>query len=330
MTLHVTLPDGSPLELDDGATVRDAAAAIGPRLAKAAIAGRVDRRRRPGRHPAWSTPRRRCTTATASPSSPLKGDDPDAVDILRHTASHVMAQAVLRLFPGTKYAIGPTIENGFYYDFQLPEPIAEADLARIEKEMAKIVSQNLPVARYELPVDEALAVFGAGEPGTAPPACRSASTSRSRSSSSRTWSPAPRRRRRGAHHQRLPPGRVHRPLPRPAPAQHRQARQRHLQAHQPRRRLLARRREEPHAHPHLRHRLRRARRSWRRTSSALELARQRDHRTHRPRPRPLQLPRGGPRLPVLPPQGHAPLERDGRLLARRARRAPATRRSAPR
>ena len=79
-----------------------------------------------------------------------------------------MAQAVTRLFPGAKYAIGPTIENGFYYDLELPEPIAEADLARIEKEMAKVVSQNLPVERYELPADEALAVFGAGEKGTSP------------------------------------------------------------------------------------------------------------------------------------------------------------------
>jgi threonyl-tRNA synthetase len=165
MTLHVTLPDGSPLELDDGATVAGAAAAIGPRLARAAIAGRV--------------------TAAADPDVTLlvdaaallhdgdrldivtlKAEDADAVDIQRHTASHVMAQAIVRLFPGAKYAIGPTIENGFYYDFQLPEPIAETDLARIEKEMARVVSQNQPVERFELPVDEALAVFGAGEPGT--------------------------------------------------------------------------------------------------------------------------------------------------------------------
>ncbi len=112
----------------------------------------------------------------------LKSDDPDAVDIQRHSASHVMAQAILRLFPGVKYAIGPTIENGFYYDFAFSAPIAEADLARIEKEMAKVVSQNLPVERFELPADEALAVFGAGEPGRPPPACPRASTSRSRSS----------------------------------------------------------------------------------------------------------------------------------------------------
>ena len=167
MTLHVTLPDGSPLELDDGATVGDAAAAIGSRLAKAAIAGRVS---------AAATPD---VTLLVDVSAALhdgdalaivtlKGDDRDAVDVQRHTASHVMAQAILRRFPGAKYAIGPTIENGFYYDFELPAPIAEADLARIEKEMAKVVSQNLPIERSELPVDEALAVFRAGEPGTGP------------------------------------------------------------------------------------------------------------------------------------------------------------------
>jgi threonyl-tRNA synthetase len=162
MTLHVTLPDGSPLELDDGATVADAAAAIGPRLAKAAVAGRV--------------------TTAGTDDGPLlvdtsevlqEGDtvaivtaaDPEGLDVLRHTASHVLAQAVLRLWPDAQYAIGPTIENGFYYDFRFPEPIVEGDLARIEKEMAKIVSQNLPTTRYELPVDEALAVFGDGEAG---------------------------------------------------------------------------------------------------------------------------------------------------------------------
>jgi len=157
--MQITLPDGSPLELADGATVHDAAAAIGPRLAKAAIAGRVTAAARPD------------VTLLVDATAPLhdgdrldivtlKGDDPDAVDVLRHSASHIMAQATLRLFPGAKYAIGPTIENGFYYDFQFPAPITEADLARIEKEMARIVSQNLPVTRAELPRAEALAVFG--------------------------------------------------------------------------------------------------------------------------------------------------------------------------
>ena len=161
--MQITLPDGAPLELADGATVRDAAAAIGPRLAKAAIAGRVT---------AAATPDvTRLVDVTASLHGgdrldivTLKGDDLDAVDVLRHSASHIMAQAVLRLFPGTKYAIGPTIENGFYYDFQFPEPITETDLVRIEKEMAKIVSQNLPVTRAELSRTEALSVFGPAGP----------------------------------------------------------------------------------------------------------------------------------------------------------------------
>ncbi len=158
MPLRVTLPDGSPLELDDGATVRDAAAAIGPRLAKAAIAGRVTAAADPD------------VTLLVDATAPLrdgdrldivtlKSDDPDAVDILRHTASHVMAQAILRLYPGTHYAIGPTIENGFYYDFEFPEPVTDADLPRIEKEMARIVGENLPIARAELPREEALAAF---------------------------------------------------------------------------------------------------------------------------------------------------------------------------
>jgi threonyl-tRNA synthetase len=164
MTLHVTLPDGSLLELADDATVRDAAAAIGPRLAKAAIAGRI---RRDGADDAGA-PRLVDLTAELregdelSIVTPAEGDM-DALDILRHTAAHVLAQAVVRVFPGAKYAIGPTIDNGFYYDFELPEPISEADLVRLEKEMAKIVAQNLPVQRFELSPDEALAVFGAGE-----------------------------------------------------------------------------------------------------------------------------------------------------------------------
>jgi len=169
MTLHVSLPDGSPLELADGATVRDAAAAIGPRLAKAAIAGRVTAAG-PGAADVAGAPVSRLVDLSAPLYEgdmvsivTLKGDDPDALGILRHSASHIMAQAVLRLFPGTKYAIGPTIENGFYYDFQFPEPIAEADLARVEKEMAKVVAQNQAVARQELPRDEALAVFRAAD-----------------------------------------------------------------------------------------------------------------------------------------------------------------------
>ncbi len=194
MTLRVILPDGSPLELDDGATVYDAAAAIGPRLAKAAIAGRVtrgadgsggagsggaggDAAPRAPSPPAPPEPRLVDLTTPLHDGDTvaiitLKADDPDALAILRHTAAHVMAQAVLRLWPGTKYSIGPAIENGFYYDFQLPEPISEADLARIEDEMARIVAEDHPIVRAELPVDEALAMFGkgGGPAGAAAPA----------------------------------------------------------------------------------------------------------------------------------------------------------------
>ena len=149
MPIHVTLPDGSPLELPDGATALDAAQAIGPRLAKAAVAASVDsepvdlsRELHDGDQVAVVTL-----------------DSPAGVHILRHSASHALAQAVQRLWPGTEYAIGPTIENGFYYDFRIAEPVSDSDFVRIEQEMAKIVAENLPVARAELPREEALKLF---------------------------------------------------------------------------------------------------------------------------------------------------------------------------
>jgi len=156
MPLHVTLPDGSPLELTDGATALDAAQAIGPRLAKAAVAAQVAddgvERLVDLTAPLHEGER----VAIVTPSSP------EGLAVVRHSTAHVMAQAVLRLWPGAEYAIGPTIDNGFYYDFLLPQPISDADLARIEEEMANIVAENAVVARFEVPVDEALAVFGGG------------------------------------------------------------------------------------------------------------------------------------------------------------------------
>jgi len=164
MPLHVTLPDGSPLELADGATAADAAAAIGPRLAKAAVAARVTAAG------ADATTGSRLVD-TSHPLSEgdqialvtLKEGDADALDTVRHSTAHLMAQAVFHLWPGTKVAIGPTIENGFYYDFALPEPISEADLERIEKEMAKLAQENLAISRAELPQKEALDLFGAAQ-----------------------------------------------------------------------------------------------------------------------------------------------------------------------
>ena len=159
MPLHVTLPDGSPLELADGATALDAAQAIGPRLAKAAVAAAVDGERR-GLSDAARLVDLTHPLEDGDQVAIVTLDSPDGLDILRHDCSHLLAQAILRLWPATKYSIGPTIENGFYYDFQFVEPVSDAEFPRIEGEMAKIVAENLPVARLELPLDEALLVFG--------------------------------------------------------------------------------------------------------------------------------------------------------------------------
>ena len=125
------LPDDSELELPAGATGLDAARAIGPKLAEQAVLVRSngDGRRisacrsRDGEQIQFLT-----TRDTA---------DPDALYVLRHSSAHLLAEAVRRLYPGVKVAIGPPIENGFYYDFEFPEPIHEADLERIEEEVER-------------------------------------------------------------------------------------------------------------------------------------------------------------------------------------------------
>ncbi|MDD5453723.1 MAG: threonine--tRNA ligase, partial [Candidatus Bipolaricaulis sp.] len=86
-------------------------------------------------------------------------DHPAALDVLRHTASHILAHAVTRLYPGAKLAIGPAIDDGFYYDFRFPEPVNRDDLPRIEAEMRKIIAENLPIARVWLGRAEAEALL---------------------------------------------------------------------------------------------------------------------------------------------------------------------------
>src|SRR6185312_2399154 len=108
--MHVTLPDGTELALDDGATGLDAARAIGPRLADATAAVEVDGELRDLRLPLPDGARLRI----------LRVGDDDALRVLRHTTAHVLAEAVQRLYPGTRIAIGPAIEDGFYYDFEFP------------------------------------------------------------------------------------------------------------------------------------------------------------------------------------------------------------------
>ena len=105
---------------------------------------------------------------------------------MRHSAAHVMAQAVLRVFPDAKYAIGPPVENGFYYDFDLPRPLTEDDLATIEAEIAKIVAADQPFIREEVPRDAAIELFTKRHPAAAKGrAPRRAGTRKARSRSAR-------------------------------------------------------------------------------------------------------------------------------------------------
>jgi threonyl-tRNA synthetase len=149
--VEVILPDGSKLDLPVGATGADSAAAIGPGLAKAALAVRVD-----GELRDLSAP-----LADGQAIEIVTDRDPEALSLIRHDAAHVMATAVLDLWPGTKVTIGPPIEDGFYYDFEFPDGDAptEADLERIEEAMARHVVADEPFERRELPVAEAIEKF---------------------------------------------------------------------------------------------------------------------------------------------------------------------------
>src|SRR4051794_36416663 len=140
------LPDGSRREVADGSTVAQLAAAIGPGLAKAAVAGRVDDRVVDLAYPLHGEHR----------VSILTEKDPDALLVLRHSTAHVMAEAIQRLWPDAKLAYGPPLENGFYYDIALDQPISSNDFSKIEAEMAKIVAENRPFTRYELPPEQGM------------------------------------------------------------------------------------------------------------------------------------------------------------------------------
>jgi threonyl-tRNA synthetase len=149
MPINITLPDGSSLRLDEGATGGEAAAAIGPRLAAVAVAVRVD-----GELLDLSMP----LADGASLEVITAGSDPGR-HIARHSAAHVMAQAVLGLFPGARYAIGPAIEDGFYYDFDIGRAFTPEDLEAIEARMAEIVAADQPFVREVVTKEEALQVF---------------------------------------------------------------------------------------------------------------------------------------------------------------------------
>ena len=147
--VHVTLPDGSVREFPQGITIAEAVAQIGRGLAKAALAAKVDDR-------------------LVDLSARLTEDcqlriltfaDEEGREVFRHTSTHIMAQAVKRLFPEAKLTVGPPLENSFYYDFDLPRPLTPEDLERIEAEMAKIVAADYPIVRQEVDREEAKRFF---------------------------------------------------------------------------------------------------------------------------------------------------------------------------
>jgi threonyl-tRNA synthetase len=187
--LSIQLPDGSTKQFPEKTRPREIAEAIGKRLAQAAIAAKVNGvvvdlekeltsdlasgGRKPsepasgGRKPSEpaddqaSPPSTRGADAPRSPGLNLQiltEKDPEALAVLRHSCAHVMARAVMRLFPGTQLAFGPALENGFYYDIDSPTPIREEDFPRIEAEMAKIVQEAEPFERFERPTAEAKAL----------------------------------------------------------------------------------------------------------------------------------------------------------------------------
>jgi len=149
--ISITLPDGSSKTVPEGSTALDLAAAIGPKLAKSAVAARVD-----GRLTDLGRP-----LGDGQEVAVVTADSEVGRHVLRHSTAHVLAQAVTGLWPGAKYAIGPAIENGFYYDFDLPggAHFSEEDLRTIEARMREIVTEDQPFLREELSIDEGLELF---------------------------------------------------------------------------------------------------------------------------------------------------------------------------
>ena len=148
-TVTLTLPDGSTKSVPKGTTVRQVAEAIGPRLARDAWAGKLG-----GKIVDLVLP----IEADGSLEI-ITAKSPDAVPIYRHSTAHLTAQAVKRLFPDVQIGIGPPIENGYYYDFHPTRPFTPEDLSTIEAEMRKIIGEDLPIVREEMPIEQAIGIF---------------------------------------------------------------------------------------------------------------------------------------------------------------------------
>jgi threonyl-tRNA synthetase len=153
--ISVTLPDGSSRRMPAGSTPGDVAAAISPRLAKAALAAYVDDRLVDLTAPLTADARVRIVTA----------DNPDALHLVRHSTAHLLAAAVTNLFPGAQCGIGPATDEGFFYDFVVERPFVPEDIQAIEKKMKELASQDLPYERQMWPREEATRFFSQkGEP----------------------------------------------------------------------------------------------------------------------------------------------------------------------
>ncbi|TWA84941.1 threonyl-tRNA synthetase [Azospirillum brasilense] len=147
--IAITLPDGSVREFDRPVTGLEIAQSIGPRLAKDALAVKLD-----GEVKDLTT-----TVTTNAKIEIVTRSHPDALEVIRHDAAHVLADAVQKLYPGTQVTIGPAIANGFYYDFAREEPFTPDDLAKIEAKMREIVAKDVPIVREVWTRDDAVAYF---------------------------------------------------------------------------------------------------------------------------------------------------------------------------
>ncbi|HEY6695262.1 MAG TPA: TGS domain-containing protein, partial [Solirubrobacteraceae bacterium] len=166
--MHVTLPDGSRKELPDGATGADLAAAIGPGLARAALAIRVLDGDAPDKHDgtAYDDGRVHDLAAPLTDGDRVEivtanAEDLDSVQLIRHDTAHVLAAAVLELYPGTKISIGPPIGEGFYYDFEFPHgvTVSDADFEAIEAKMREHVKADEPFVREDVAAGDAIERF---------------------------------------------------------------------------------------------------------------------------------------------------------------------------
>src|SRR6202049_1017606 len=172
--IHITMPDGAIREVPLGTTAAEVAQQISPRLAKEALVARSSPRRAPAGAPSHAPPEPRQDSATnvegflVDLRAPIDQDvrlsiltpkDPEAIQVLRHSAAHLLAAAVMELFPNVKLGIGPPIDTGFFYDFVRAEAFTPEDLERIEKKMRELAAQDIPNERKMLPKPEALELY---------------------------------------------------------------------------------------------------------------------------------------------------------------------------